>query len=73
MNKRIVFSFKSIIDLFQCGVHIADVTHFVRPNTALDLEARERGTTVYLTDRRIDMLPVLLSGNLCSLRGGEDR
>ncbi|CAF0742440.1 unnamed protein product [Rotaria sp. Silwood1] len=58
---------------FECGVHIADVTHFVRPNTALDLEARERGTTVYLTDRRIDMLPVLLSGNLCSLRGGEER
>ncbi|CAF0928716.1 unnamed protein product [Adineta steineri] len=58
---------------YECGVHIADVTHFVRPNTALDLEARERGTTVYLTDRRIDMLPVLLSGNLCSLRGGEER
>ncbi len=65
-------TFKSLF-LFQCGVHIADVTHFVRPNTAIDLEARERGTTVYLTDRRIDMLPVLLSGNLCSLRGGEER
>ncbi|CAF0730016.1 unnamed protein product [Didymodactylos carnosus] len=57
----------------ECGVHIADVTHFVRPNTAIDLEARERGTTVYLVDRRIDMLPVLLSGNLCSLRDGEER
>lgn len=63
----------SLFASFQCGVHIADVTHFVRPNTAIDLEARERGTTVYLTDRRIDMLPVLLSGNLCSLRGGEER
>lgn len=59
--------------LFEVGVHIADVSHFVRPGTAIDLEARERGTTVYLVDRRIDMLPQLLSSNLCSLRGKEDR
>ncbi|CAB3409482.1 unnamed protein product [Caenorhabditis bovis] len=60
-------------DLFEVGVHIADVTHFVRPNTAIDDEAALRGTTVYLCDRRIDMLPALLSSNLCSLRGEEER
>ncbi|CAI5449786.1 unnamed protein product [Caenorhabditis angaria] len=60
-------------DLFEVGVHIADVTHFVRPNTAIDDEAAIRGTTVYLCDRRIDMLPALLSSNLCSLRGEEER
>lgn len=57
----------------EVGVHIADVTHFVRPSTAMDEEAAVRGTTVYLADRRIDMLPELLSGNLCSLRGNEER
>ena len=57
----------------EVGVHIADVSHFVRPNTALDLEASNRGTTVYLADKRIDMVPDLLSSNLCSLRGGEER
>lgn len=60
-------------DLFEVGVHIADVTHFVRPGTAIDEEAALRGTTVYLCDRRIDMLPALLSSNLCSLRGEEER
>lgn len=60
-------------DLFEVGVHIADVTHFVRPGTAIDDEAAIRGTTVYLCDRRIDMLPCLLSSNLCSLRGEEER
>ncbi|KAF6039600.1 DIS3 [Bugula neritina] len=58
---------------FEVGVHIADVTHFVRPGTALDLEAANRGTTVYLTDRRIDMVPELLSSNLCSLRSNVER
>ncbi|XP_075971510.1 exosome complex exonuclease RRP44-like protein Dis3 [Anticarsia gemmatalis] len=58
---------------YQVGVHIADVTHFVRPNTAIDKEAANRSTTVYLVDRRIDMVPDLLSSNLCSLRGGEER
>lgn len=60
-------------DRVQVGVHIADVSHFIRPNTALDKEAANRGTTVYLTDRRIDMVPELLSSNLCSLRPDEDR
>jgi len=58
---------------YECGVHIADVTHFVRPGTALDLEAAYRGTTVYLVDRRIDMLPRLLNADLCSLRPNVDR
>lgn len=53
---------------YQCGVHIADVSHFIRPNTAIDEEAKRRSTTVYLVDKRIDMVPELLSSNLCSLR-----
>jgi exosome complex exonuclease DIS3/RRP44 len=53
---------------YQCGVHIADVGHFIRPHTAIDEEARRRSTTVYLVDQRIDMVPALLSSNLCSLR-----
>jgi DIS3-like exonuclease 1 len=55
------------------GVHIADVSHFVREGGALDQEAQERGTTVYLIDQRVDMLPPLLSENLCSLHAGVDR
>ncbi|CAK1545869.1 unnamed protein product [Leptosia nina] len=58
---------------YEVGVHIADVTYFVRPNTALDKEAASRSTTVYLVGKRIDMVPDLLSSNLCSLRGGEER
>merc|ERR1711991_132408 len=51
---------KSLIEI---GVHIADVTHFVKPGTAMDLEAADRGNTTYLTDRRIDMLPKVNSRN----------
>ena len=58
---------------FEVGVHIADVSHFIRPGTSLDKEAENRGNTVYLADRRIDMVPELLSSNLCSLQGGEER
>src|SRR6266550_8792743 len=47
---------------------IADVSHFVLPDTPMDHEAAARGTTVYLVDKRIDMLPGLLGTNLCSLR-----
>lgn len=57
----------------EVGVHIADVSHFIRPGTSLDKEAANRGTTVYLADKRIDMVPELLSSNLCSLRGNEER
>lgn len=58
---------------FEVGVHIADVTHFVRPGSPLDIEAAERSTTVYLCDRRIDMLPDVLSSNLCSLQENKFR
>ncbi|KAE8618468.1 hypothetical protein XENTR_v10009392 [Xenopus tropicalis] len=57
----------------ELGVHIADVTHFVPPNTYTDIEARSRATTYYLADRRYDMLPLILSADLCSLLGGVDR
>ncbi|DAZ98034.1 TPA: hypothetical protein N0F65_004524 [Lagenidium giganteum] len=56
----------------QVGVHIADVTHFVAPGCALDEEAADRGTSTYLVDRRLDMLPGLLTTKLCSLTSTED-
>lgn len=59
--------------LYRIGIHIADVTHYVRPGTALDAEAFSRGTSVYLVDRTIPMLPEALSNNLCSLRPHEDK
>lgn len=49
--------FKIDENTYEVGVHIADVSYFVRPETALDDEAAKRGTTVYLADRRIDMIP----------------
>lgn len=52
---------------YEVGVHIADVSHFVKPNNAMDAEASIRGTSVYLVDKRIDMLPMLLGTDLCSL------
>lgn len=55
------------------GVHIADVTHFCLPGTALDDEAKRRGTSTYLVDRRLDMLPQLLTEHVCSLKGNVDR
>ena len=58
---------------FEIGVHIADVSHFVKPNNAMDAEATMRGTTVYLVDKRIDMLPMLLGTNLCSLKPHVER
>jgi ribonuclease R len=58
---------------FEIGVHIADVSHYVRPNTALDKEANERGTSVYLVGKVIPMLPEKLSNELCSLRPKEDK
>lgn len=57
----------------EVGVHIADVSFFVRPGTAIDTEARERATSVYLVDRTIPMLPEVLSTDLCSLNPNEDR
>jgi len=60
-------------DTFEIGVHIADVSHYVQENDATDKEAQERGTSIYLVDRVIPMLPEILSNDLCSLRPHEDR
>lgn len=57
----------------EIGVHIADVTHYVKPKTKLEKEAYERATSVYLVDRTIPMLPERLSNGLCSLRPHEDK
>ncbi len=58
---------------WQLQVHIADVSHYVTPGTALDLEARLRGTSVYFPDRAVPMLPPALSSGMCSLRPDEER
>ncbi|MEY3432982.1 MAG: hypothetical protein RL131_918, partial [Bacteroidota bacterium] len=60
-------------DLFEIGIHIADVSHYIQPETALDSEAYERGTSVYLPDRVVPMLPERISNELCSLRPHEDK
>ncbi len=58
---------------YEIGVHIADVTHYVRPDTGIEREAYARATSVYLVDRTVPMLPEKLSNNLCSLRPNEDK
>ena len=60
-------------EVYEIGIHIADVSHYVKIGSALDEEARERGTSVYLVDRTIPMLPEILSNDLCSLVPNKDR
>ena len=59
--------------LFEVGIHIADVSYYVEPNTLLDQEAYDRATSVYLVDRVVPMLPEVLSNGLCSLRPKEEK
>ncbi len=59
--------------LWEVGIHIADVTHYVKPDTILDAEAYKRATSIYLVDRVIPMLPEKLSNGVCSLRPNEDK
>ncbi len=59
--------------LWEIGVHIADVSHYVKPGTVLDDEAYARATSVYLVDRVVPMLPEVLSNDVCSLRPNEDK
>lgn len=67
-------SFKTLPDgMFEIGVHIADVSHYVTNGSSLDTEAIKRGTSVYLVDRTIPMLPEILSNDLCSLNPNEDK
>ena len=67
-------SFKDLgNDQYEIGIHIADVSHYVKIGSDLDEEARERGTSVYLVDRTIPMLPEILSNDLCSLVPNKDR
>lgn len=58
---------------YDVGVHITDVSYFVKPNTALDRDARKRATSVYLVQRAVPMLPPTLSEELCSLVPGKER
>ncbi len=58
---------------WEAGIHIADVTHYVRPDSITDAEAKQRATSIYLVDRVVPMLPERLSNHICSLNPGEDK
>ena len=72
-DDAISFEYLSGEALYQIGVHIADVSFYVRPNTKVDDDAYQRGTSVYLVDRVIPMLPEELCNDKCSLKPGEDK
>src|SRR5690606_2192522 len=58
---------------YEIGIHIADVSHYLQPDTVLDEEAYQRATSIYLVDRVVPMLPEILSNNACSLRPNEEK
>ncbi|MDR2520456.1 MAG: ribonuclease R [Bacteroidales bacterium OttesenSCG-928-I14] len=60
-------------NFYEIGIHIADVTHYVKPNSSIDKEALKRGTSIYLVDKVIPMLPELLCNKICSIRPNEDK
>ncbi len=60
-------------EIYEIGIHIADVSHYVQPGSALDIDSYKRGTSVYLVDRTIPMLPEILSNDLCSLNPNTDK
>ena len=72
-NEPVTGNPSSVTPIYQIGIHIADVSFYVRPGTKIDDEAYQRGTSVYLVDRVIPMLPEELCNDKCSLRPGEDK